>query len=116
MERVGQTRKRPRRDWAAIIEAQSKSGQTAGIYCRERDIPYKSFLYNLRKARQREAASRSATCRKAPPSAFVPVRTPSTSYVVLRIPSGIVLECDRLPEVGWLIDLATGLDRRASSC
>lgn len=97
-------RRRGRRDWAAILEAQTKSGQTAGIYCRGHGIPYKSFLYHRRKARA-VAPLADGHC-SAFASGFVPVRVSSASRVALRLPAGIVLECDRLPEACWLADLA----------
>ena len=105
MERVERRRKRPRRDWVAIIEAQIASGQMAGVYCREHDIPYKSFLYNRRKIRHRDAAA----CHETSDKAFLPVHVSKTSRVMLHLPSGVVVECDRLPEASWLIELARGL-------
>lgn len=98
MEEARQRLKRRRRDWAGIIEAQSKSGQTAGIYCREHDIPYKLFLYHRRKTQRGRSAS-----------SFIPMCASPAPHVVLRLSSGVVLESDRLPEVSWLIELARKL-------
>lgn len=47
-------RRKVRRDWAAVLEAQAASGQTAGTSCRGHDIPYKTFLYHRRKAEATE--------------------------------------------------------------
>lgn len=109
MERVGRRRKRPRRNWVAIIEAQMASGQTAGVYCREHDIPYKSFLYNRRKFRRREAVLQTAACHEGAAKGFVSVSVSKPPQVVLRLSSGLTLESDRLPEAGWLIELTRGL-------
>jgi len=101
MKAAKRVRRKSRREWMAIIEAQVASGKTAGIYCREQGIPYESFLYNRRKAKQRKAVLPSE-------SAFVPVHVSSTFRVILRLPSGVVLECDRLPEASWLVELSSG--------
>ncbi len=106
--------RRGRRDWAAILAAQAKSGQTAGIYCRGHGIPYKSFLYHRRKAEA--GASRGDSQRSAPMSGFVPVRVSGAPRVVLRLPAGIVLECERLPEAWWLVDLARRWGTGVASC
>jgi hypothetical protein len=110
-------RRRPRQDWAAVLEAQAASGQTAGVYCREHGIPYKSFLYQRRKARAGAGAPRTCAIQPSSASAFVPVRVTSpTAGAVLRLFPGIVVECERLPEAGWLADLARRLMRDAPSC
>ena len=104
MKEDGLRKRLSNREWASVIEAQLKSGQVASLYCREHDIPYESFLRHRRKRKTEGVKSN----RSASASAFVPVRVSSASqsHVVLRMSSGVILECDQLPDVNWLIELA----------
>lgn len=112
----GAVKRKVRRDWAAILEAQAASGMMAGIYCRGHDIPYKTFMYHRRKVESSVGAPRTCALRPAP--AFVPmhVSVAVASRAVLRISPGIVVECERLPEAGWLAELARHLSGGLPSC
>lgn len=111
-------RRKVRRDWEAVLAAQAASGQTAGTYCRGHDIPYKTFLYHRRKAVASAGQSRPCALLPASVPAFIPMRVSVTAAprAVLRLPPGIEVECERLPEAGWLAELAHRLSGGMPRC
>ena len=111
----GARRVRPRRDWAAILAAQGASGQTAGVYCREHDIPYKSFLYHRRKHRAAQDASESCDVHvQRPRSVFAKLHVSAARlHAIVRIP-GVEVACEGLPDPSWLTELAYKLAREVA--
>lgn len=100
-------RKRIRRDWEAVVQAQAASGLTAAEFCRQQGIPRKSFY----RGRQRE--------QRATPAAFVelrPVAGPgSASGVAVVLDGGWRIEVEPGFDLATLERLLTGV-RRSTAC
>lgn len=109
MEEVKRERGVGKQDWIGVVEAQSRSGQSGRSYCREHDVPYKLFLYHRRKFLRTRKRMRTGRRGQRRASSFVPVQISTAGRVVLRLPSGIILESERYPEARWIVDLSREL-------
>jgi hypothetical protein len=119
----GEDRVRRRRtEWQAILEAQERSGESAAGFCRGQGIGYKQFLYRRRTIRPRSegrhelALSRRAVSR-ARSGAFLPIQPVESGGIRLRFPMGLILESDRIPPPGWVVEIAAEwAAREATRC
>jgi len=101
-------RRRVRRDWAAVVQAQAGSGLTAAEFCRQQGICRQSFY----RGRQREQRAPTATN-------FVelrPVVGPgSVSGVAVVLDGGWRIEVEPGFDLATLERLLTGV-RRSAAC
>jgi len=97
-------------DWAALVEACRKSGQSAAVFCRGQGVGYSLFLYHRSKILKNRCVgivSRqghgSLAVRR---SVFMPVHVSESMGVRLKFPRGLVVESNELPEAAWLVEVA----------
>lgn len=99
---------RSKAKWAAIVEEQERSGESAAKFCREQSICYHHFLYRrktFKKSNQSltmAGSSQTASLSKG----FIPIKVEEGASVRLRFPAGLVLESDRFPSAAWVVEVA----------
>lgn len=108
MGNVSSRVKRSKAEWAAVIEVQERSGESALRFCREQGICYKQFLYRRRVLKK---ANQSLRMLGSPPGVvvsggFIPIHVNEGAGVRLRFPQGLVLESDCLPSAAWVVEVA----------
>jgi hypothetical protein len=111
------TRSKP--EWAAIIEEQERSGESAAGFCRERAIRYSQFLYRRKTlSKKRQSLTMPGSPRGVSvPGSFIPIRVEAGTSIRLRFPMGLVLESDHLPSAAWVVELARlWVNREDSPC
>jgi hypothetical protein len=98
---------RSKAEWAAIIEGQERSGESAARFCREQDLCYNQFLYRRKTLKKRSRSlAMSGSPRGVSVSGFIPIRVEEGAGVRLRFPMGLMLESDQLPSAAWLVEVA----------
>jgi hypothetical protein len=98
---------RSRAEWAAVVEAQERSGESAARFCPEQSLCYSQFLYRRKALKKRsQSLAMSGSLRGVSVSGFIPVKVEEGGGVRLRFPQGPVLESDRLPSAAWLVEVA----------
>lgn len=108
--------RRTREEWAAIVEAQERSGESATSFCRQRGINCGQFWYwrkiSKTKSEVAEEPSVSRALSLTKPGAFIPVKLGESGSIRFRFPGGLVLESDRIPPAGWVVDLVAEWNSR----
>ena len=100
--------KRSKAEWAAILEAQEKAGESASRFCNEQGISYKQFLYRRRvfKKSHRPAMTTASSRSVMVSGGFIPIHVNEGASIRLRFPMGLVLESDRVPSAAWVVEVA----------
>lgn len=107
---MGKWVKRLASEWAAIFEAQSRSGRSAAKYCRDEGIPYKQYLYIRKKERQSKMSLAIAASEPVVPAirnrGFVPVMIERGSLMRVKFPRGMVVESEGILPASWVVEAA----------
>lgn len=100
--------KRSKAEWAAVLEAQERSGESASRFCGEQGISYKQFLYRRRvhKKSSRPLAMGGSSRVMSVSRGFLPIHVDESVGIRLRFPMGLVLESDRIPSAAWVVEVA----------
>lgn len=102
---------RAKTDWATLVEACEKSGQSAAVFCRERGIAYSLFLYHRGKILKmrhgvQSIARSSLGMSISRTGGFIPVRVDESCYIRFQFPTGLILESERIPPASWVVEVA----------
>ncbi len=108
LENLSSRAVRSRAEWAAVIEAQERSGASGVRFCREQGIVYNQFLYRRRvfKKSNRSLAMAVSSRGKSVSGGFIPVHVGEGTGVRLRFPMGLILESDQFPSAAWVVEVA----------
>lgn len=98
-------------DWAELVRACERSGQSAAGFCRGQGIAYPLFLYHRRKMLKIRSGIRSVARVGAYTPAtrsggFIPVRIEGVSGMRLKFPMGLVLESEQILPASWVVEMA----------
>lgn len=97
-------------DWAALVDACERAGQSAAVFCKGQGVSYSLFLYYRRKILKKrfdvQSIARLAVGAPIPRAvSFIPVRIESRAGMRLKFPMGLVLESDEILPASWVAEV-----------